>query len=312
VLLLVNACVFWLVGRAVQPFARIVGALQSLRQGRFDVQLPPLKGREAAAMGLAFNRMVSELQTHMETERRAIRAESQLSDSRELTRWLERHVEEERRMIARELHDEFGQSVTAIRSMATSIAQRNGATETGQAASLIAQEASRLYEAMHGIIPRLTPLVLDSFGLTEALADLVERTCKSQPEVVIDTRVDLAGADLGPEVTLTFYRAAQEGITNALRHGKARHLSLSVVVQDGEVRMRLRDDGRGLAPASTAAPAEVAPGGYGLRWLRERVEGLGGTVTLEDVPPRGTQLLVCVPLAPATAPARRHAGLVTP
>ena len=241
-----------------------------------------------------------------------MRAESQLSDSRELTRWLDRHVEEERRMIARELHDEFGQSVTAIRSMALSIARRNGATETGQAASLIAQEASRLYEAMHGIIPRLTPLVLDNFGLTEALADLVERTCKSQPELVIDTRVDLAQADLGPEVTLTFYRAAQEGVTNALRHGGARHLALSVVVQDGQVLMRLRDDGQGLARASASAPAELACGGYGLRWLRERVQGLGGTVTLEDSPPRGTQLLVCVPLAPATAPARLHAGLVTP
>ena len=312
VLLLINAFVFWLVGRAVRPFARIVGAMQSLRQGRFDVQLPALTGHEAAAIGLAFNSMVSELQTHMETERRAMRAESQLSDSRELTRWLERHVEEERRMIARELHDEFGQSVTAIRSMALSIARRNGATETGQAASLIAQEASRLYEAMHGIIPRLTPLVLDNFGLAEALADLVERTCKSQPELVIDTRVDLAQADLGPEVTLTFYRAAQEGVTNALRHGGAQHLALSVVVQDGQVLMRLRDDGQGLARASACAPAELASGGYGLRWLRERVQGLGGTVRLEDSPPRGTQLLVCVPLVPATAPARLHAGLVTP
>src|SRR6185369_6574174 len=144
--------------------------------GRFDVALPALAGTEAAAIGSAFNRMVRDLQTHIETEKRAVRAEMQLSDSRELTRWIEQHVEEERRLIARELHDELGQSVTAMRSMALSFAQRVGAldAQAEQAARLIADESSRLYDAMHGIIPRLTPLVLDNFGLAEALDDLVE------------------------------------------------------------------------------------------------------------------------------------------
>ena len=73
--------------------------------------------------------MVGELRGHIETEQRAVRAETQLSDSRELTRWIDQHVEQERRMIARELHDELGQSVTAMRSMALSIAQRVGARD---------------------------------------------------------------------------------------------------------------------------------------------------------------------------------------
>ncbi|HVQ05325.1 MAG TPA: histidine kinase, partial [Burkholderiaceae bacterium] len=217
-LLLVSTLVFWQVGRAVRPFGLIVDALNRMQGGRFDAALPALPGREAATIGAAFNRMVGELKTHIETELRAVRAETQLSDSRELSRWLDQHVEQERHLIARELHDELGQSVTAMRSMALSIAQRLATSDPqcAQAARVIAEESSRLYDAMHGIIPRLTPLVLDSFGLAEALDDLAERTRRSHTGVAVDLQIDLADAALPNETALALYRAAQEGITNAL------------------------------------------------------------------------------------------------
>lgn len=292
-LLAVNALVFWLVGRTVKPFGQIVGALDELKHGRFDVALPPLPGQEAGAIGAAFNRMVGELQGHIETERRAVRAELQLSDSRELTRWIDHHIEQERLMIARELHDELGQSVTAMRSMATSIAQRCAGkdAQAEQAARLIAEESSRLYDAMHGIIPRLTPLVLDNFGLADAIADLVERTRRSHPAVLIEVDVSLGDARLSGEVALALYRAAQEGITNALRHGQAAHISLNLAGTADSVHLTLRDDGRGLPPEGLPTS-----GHYGLRWLSERVESLHGTVALQPALPRGAQLAVRLPL----------------
>ena len=128
-LVLLATLMHWLVGRTVRPFDAIVRALNRVQAGEFDVRLPRLAGAEAGAIGAAFNRMVGELQTHLETERRAIRAEAQLSDSRSLARWIDNRVEAERRLIARELHDEFGQSVTAMRSMALSIARRVQATD---------------------------------------------------------------------------------------------------------------------------------------------------------------------------------------
>ncbi len=91
-----NMLVFWLVGRTVRPFSQIVGALNQLQAGRFDVTLPPLPGTEAAAIGSAFNRMVGVLQDNIDTERRAAQAERQLSDNRELTRWIDHHIEKER------------------------------------------------------------------------------------------------------------------------------------------------------------------------------------------------------------------------
>jgi two-component system, NarL family, sensor histidine kinase UhpB len=297
-LIVVNALVFWLVGRAVRPFGEIVTALNQVQTGRFDVALPPLAGTEAAAIGSAFNRMVHDLQGHIETERRALRAEKQLSDSRELTRWIEQHVEQERRLIARELHDELGQSVTAIRSMALSIAQRVGAidAQAEQAARLIADESSRLYDAMHGIIPRLTPLVLDNFGLADALDDLVERTRRSQPELQIDKQIDPGAADLPGEVALALYRAAQEGLTNALRHGHAGRLQLALRASDTEVTLTVIDDGQGL-PADWAQRT----GHYGLRWLAERAQALHGRLDLEPAEPHGVQLRLRLPLAAETA-----------
>ena len=294
-LLVVNAGVYWLVGRTVRPFAQIVTALDEVKSGHFGTELPPLSGREAATIGAAFNRMVGELQRHIDTERRAVRAEMQLSDSRELTRWIEQHVEQERRLIARELHDELGQSVTAIRSMALSIAQRVQALDpqAESAARLIADESSRLYDAMHGMIPRLSPLVLDRFGLADALDDLVERTRRTQPGVVIDLQVALGDAPLQPDAALALYRAAQEGMTNALRHGQATRVDIRLARRDDGVDLTLTDNGRGLPPGGGAA---AGTGHHGLRWLAERVQALGGSFALEAATPQGAQLRVGLPL----------------
>ena len=292
-LLVANMTVFWLVGRAVRPLGRIVDALNTLEGGRFDVTLPPLRGTEAAAIGVAFNRMMGALQHNIETEHRAALAERQLSENRKLTRWIDARLEQERRSIARELHDELGQSVTAIRSMALSIAQRAATVdaESRAAANVIADESSRLYDAMHGLIPRLTPLVLDKLGLEEALRDLVDRTRRSQPGVRIELHAELGETPAPPDTALTLYRAAQEGITNAMRHGQATALHVRLEATDGGMTLEVVDNGHGLARDWSADD-----GHHGLRWLAERVEALDGRFSLDAVEPHGARLVVRVPL----------------
>jgi two-component system sensor histidine kinase UhpB len=302
-LLVVNALVFWLVGRATRPFADIVHALNQLESGRFDVALRALPGSEAAAIGAAFNRMVGMLQQHIETERRAVRAESRLSESRELGRWVDQKIEQERRLIARELHDELGQSVTAMRSMALSIAQRMEVLDpqAEQAARVIATESARLYTAMHGMIPRLTPLVLDKFGLVAALEDLVERTRTSHGDVQVEWQLglELDRVPLDTDAALVLYRAAQEGITNALRHGQAHRIVLALQGDEEAVTLSLTDDGRGLPDPEAAG--ESGGGHYGLRWLAERIENLSGELRLEPALPSGARLTVRLPLPAAGA-----------
>lgn len=300
-LLVTNVVVYWVVGRTVRPFGEIVAALNRLEAGEMNVQLLPLPGTEAAAIGAAFNRMVVGVGQRIEAERRALLAERELSDRRDLARWVERHLEQERKLIARELHDELGQSVTAMRSLALSIAQRSAGRDpqSEQAARVIADESSRLYDAMHGLIPRLAPLVLDAFGLVDALRDLVERTRRSQPQAQVELQVAL-GADvqLGTDATLALYRAAQEGLTNALRHGRATRLEVSLRAEDGGVQLAVRDDGQGLAPGWREKAAEEG-GHYGLRWLAERVGVLGGRFTIENAAPGGVLLRVWVPFGEA-------------
>jgi len=292
-LLLVNALVFWLVGRAVRPFRHIVAGLNRLESGQLDVTLPPLAGTEAAAIGTAFNRMTRVLRENLENERRALRAEHELSDNRELARWVDSQVEQERRTIAHVLHDELGQSVTAIRSMAMSIAQRVQASDAQaeSAARLIAEESSRLYDAMHGLIPRLAPLVLERFGLGDALLELVQRTRRSHPDIRIELDVQLGDACPAGDIAFALYRAAQEGITNALRHGQPQSIRVVVLAAEGEVALEVHDDGRGLGPAQPGSA-----GHYGLRWLAERVESLGGRLAIEAAVPRGVRLHARVPL----------------
>jgi two-component system sensor histidine kinase UhpB len=292
-LLVANTTVFWLVGRAVRPLGRIVDALNTLEGGRFDVTLPPLRGTEAAAIGVAFNRMMGALRHNIETAQRAALAERQLCENRKLTRWIDARLEQERRSIARELHDELGQSVTAIRSMALSIAQRAATVdaESRAAANVIADESSRLYDAMHGLIPRLTPLVLDKLGLEEALRDLVDRTRRSQPGLRIELHADLGETPAPPDAALTLYRAAQEGITNALRHGQATALHVRLEATDDGMTLEVVDNGHGLARDWSADD-----GHHGLRWLAERVEALDGRFALDAVEPHGARLVVRVPL----------------
>src|SRR5467141_1460455 len=117
-----NALAFWSVKRALEPFPVIADGLERIQQGDLAFRLPSLAGTEAHAIGAAFNRMAQAVQDKVLAERKAHDAEALLEERREMASLADQRVEEERRLIAHELHDEFGQSVTAIRSLALAIA----------------------------------------------------------------------------------------------------------------------------------------------------------------------------------------------
>ncbi|GAC1526582.1 MAG: hypothetical protein NVS2B4_03360 [Ramlibacter sp.] len=229
-LLAVNALVFWAVGRAVRPFSTIVGGLNRLQAGDFDTSLPALPGKEAGAIGVAFNGMVAVLRENMDNRQRAFEAERRLSDSRELAGLIEGHIEAERREIARALHDELGQSVTAIRSLAMSVAMRGDGDEA-RAARMINDEAARLYDQMHGMIPRLVPMALEQLGLRHALSDLLQRMAATHPATRLELEASGLPDGLPAATALVAYRIVQEGLTNALRHGAPGHVLVRITPQ---------------------------------------------------------------------------------
>src|SRR6202044_1830129 len=180
---IVNGLAFWSVKRALEPFPVIADGLERIEQGDLGFRLPQLAGNEAHAIGAAFNRMAQAVQDKVLAERKAHDAEARLEERREMASLADQRVEEERRLIAHELHDEFGQSVTAIRSLALAIATQSTQPPMSEAAQLISDEAARLYDAMHGLIPRLAPLSLDTLGLTATLENLVQDWQRRHPSV---------------------------------------------------------------------------------------------------------------------------------
>jgi len=156
-------------------------------------------------------------------------------------------------------------------------------------ARLISDEAARLYDAMHGLIPRLAPLSLDSLGLAATLESLVRDSQRRHPSIALSLRQQLPD-ELGPSVTLAIYRVVQEGLINALRHAQASRVD---IVLEGGVRRvmaTVTDDGVGLS-------AEWArPGHFGLRGLTDRVQQLGGMFNIGNHEGRGVRLTADIPL----------------
>jgi len=288
-LLGLSALAFLLIDRALAPFPVIVQGLERLQRGELAFRLPPLRGSEAHAIGAAFNRMAQAVEDKVRAETEAREARSRLEERRELGLLIEQSVEEERRQIAHELHDEFGQSVTAIRSLAMAIAGQAAEPALVSTARLISDEAARLYDAMHGLIPRLAPLSIDTLGLAASLESLVNDWQSRHAKPRLSLRHQLA-EDLGASVTLAAYRVVQEGLVNALRHASAQHVSIEVCSTAERMTIVVRDDGVGL-------PAQWSrPGHFGLRGLAERVERLGGTLQVRNLQPRGVSLEAEIPL----------------
>jgi two-component system, NarL family, sensor histidine kinase UhpB len=292
--IVLNAAVFWLVGRAIAPWPIIVGGLNRIEQGDLQHRLPPLRGHEANMMGATFNRMAQSLQEKQLSDRKARDAEERLQHRRELDQIIEQRLDEERRLIARELHDEFAQSVTAIRSFAVVIANQNPAdSRTTEVAQLISTEAARLYDAMHGLIPRLAPLTLDTLGLAETIEGFIKQWQGRNPAIKFSFRHDLT-MDLGTSITMAIYRVVQEGVINAVRHANPTCIDVGVLGSSTSVRVRVVDDGVGLTQEWSR------PGHFGLRGLQERLAMLGGLLTIEAHEPHGVELTAEIPLG-ATA-----------
>lgn len=285
-----NIAVFWLVGRAVAPWPIIVDGLSRVEQGDLSHRLPTLRGHEAHTMGATFNRMAASLEEKLLSDRKAFEAEQRLQQRRELDQVVEQRLDEERRSIARELHGEFAQSVTAIRSFAVVIANQHPAdSQTAEVARLISSEAARLYDAMHGLIPRLAPLTLDTLGLAETLEGFIKQWQGRHPAIRFSLRHELP-EQLGASINIAIYRVVQEAVINAVRHARPTAVDVDVVCSDSKAQVRVVDNGIG-------PPQEWSrPGHFGLRGLQERMTTLGGALTLAEHRPHGVELTAEIPL----------------
>jgi two-component system sensor histidine kinase UhpB len=234
--------------------------------------------------------MAEAVEENLTARAEAADARLRLEQSRELADVVQTRIEEERANIARELHDETGQNLTAIRSLALSLARREGDTATRETSQLIADTAAKLYAAMHELIPRLRPLTLDTFELAEAVAERTAEWRRLHPEIVFALEVGALPEQLGESYTLAAYRIVQEAVTNALRHADARHVAIRIGADAQALAIEIVDDGRGL-------PQDwQRPGRFGVRGMQERARALGGEVAVANRPEGGTRVEARLPL----------------
>ncbi|HEY9512150.1 MAG TPA: ATP-binding protein [Rhodanobacter sp.] len=292
VMILGNLLVFWLVRRATRPFQAIVRGLEDMQDGIYRTRLPEFKSAEAGAIARAFNRTAQAVGDSVDARREATEAKLRLEQSRELATVVQDRIEDERRQIARELHDETGQSITAIKSIALSLTLRGTGRDDGtrEAAQLIADTAGKLYASMHDLIPRLSPPTLDNLELGEAMEDRVIAWRRQQPQIEFALKLGTLPPGLGESYALAAYRIVQEAVTNALRHAQARRIEIELGSDPHALHIDVRDDGRGLTPDWQR------PGHYGVRGMRDRARALGGEVVVENIAAGGVRTHARLPL----------------
>ena len=222
-------------------------------------------------MALAFNAMLDRLErARREAARTALAAQ-----------------EAERLRVARELHDEVGQTLTAVTIQAERAADSDPALAS-EALRRVADAVRESLDEVRRIARELRPEALDDLGLVNALIAMCNRiAAQDGPRVTRDLQGTLPA--LAPDVELVVYRIAQEGLTNAVRHSHARSASVSLAADAETLSLRVADDGRGM-------PAQLPADTAGIAGMRERALLVGGRLSITSRAGKGTEVRLTIPI----------------
>ena len=202
--------------------------------------------------------------------------------------------EEERRRIARDIHDNVGQQMTALRMRLEALRARAGGDVTMRGQVEGAQRlAEELDQSIEFLTAQLRPAALDHLGLAVSLQDLVHGWSK-RFGIAAGFEASAPDMRLADDVETNLYRIAQEALHNVVKHAHARTVSVLLSRRGGHAILVIEDDGRGFESAEPAAPPGVA--GFGLVSMRERATLVGGELEIDSRPGAGTSIFVRVPL----------------
>lgn len=215
-----------------------------------------------------------------------------LAGNKELTARILDVQEEERRRLARELHDELGQTLNALKLDARSVPTLAPGRELEVVAGRISDTADQMYRVAGNLVSHLRPPALDELGLVDALEAGVDRWRVSHPGLEVSLS---AGGDLGrlgETLNLAIYRLVQEALTNCVRHAAAKQFHIDLTrapATPASIVLEMRDDGTGFDVQ------RINKTGHGVRGMRERVALLGGHFELSSGPGSGTRIRIEIP-----------------
>lgn len=235
---------------------------------------------------------IAEQQRTEEELRRALRDVTKLSEEREaLVARLVTAQEEERKLIAREIHDDAIQKIVALKMRIDLLRRARPELAAIEDFEKIGETADRSEKSLRHLMFGLRPYHLDSEGLAAALRLYLDaqETLPGTPALELDDRMK---GEPSEEPRTVLYRIAQEAVTNARKHARASRISVVLEDEDGGHTLRVIDDGVGF---ESVPLSDSAPGHLGLTSMRERAEMVGGRLTLESTPGEGTTVAVWVP-----------------
>jgi signal transduction histidine kinase len=253
--------------RLVRRVRRLERATVAVTDGDYSFSLPSSGKDEVGRLEENFTSMTRQLNSALAAERERASAEARAA---------------ERARIAREIHDAISQHLFGLRMLASGMRRADPDNEQIRAIERITEEALRDTQAL---LWELRPVGLDSDGLAPAL----EQVCAGYRDrlgVTVDS--DLADVTVSEPVEHALLRVTQEACSNAVRHGNARRLTVSMTRSDGQVELAVHDNGTGFDPTASYA-------GSGLHHIRDRVAELGGTVDIVSSPGAGSSVTVRVP-----------------
>jgi two-component system sensor histidine kinase UhpB len=289
---LLLALVYWTLDMALRPLDKLAVALSEVGHGNFAAHVDEQGPTELVAIYREFNRMADGLKE----------AEEQ---NRALTLQLNAVQEEERKDLARDLHDEIGPFLFAVDVDAQTISQylqRGAYDEVASRSAAIRQSVAHMQSHVRAILNRLRPAMLLDLGLSQAIDHLVAFWRARHPGIAITA--DVSQASYGAAIDEIAFRTVQEALNNAVRHGKPQTISIQARIDPAlaALRLTISDDGSGISPA--ASP------GFGISGMRERAASAGGTLEVIQRPgQKGVTVVAMLPVrssseAPAPAELR--------
>jgi two-component system sensor histidine kinase UhpB len=254
----------------------IVEHLKGIEIGNYKNKLSDFSTQEYADIASAINHMTDVLD-HTQQQNRTLTQHS-LSIQ-----------EDERRRLSQELHDEFGQSLTAIKVMAVTAAHEQ--TDTKKITASITKICDHLMVVVRSMMKQLHPLILTELGLKATLEDIVNQWKSRNALISFTLYCDSAVDNLEPTIVIQIFRVIQESLTNIIRHAGAMHVTINITLTENPdvLELLIIDDGQGYE-------AGKATSGFGLLGMAERVKLLGGSFTIKSQIKEGTQIDVKIPL----------------
>ncbi len=262
--------------KTLKAITTIVAKLQCIETGEYQNKLPDFATQEYDSIAKAINHMTDVL-------------ESTQQQNRSLTQHSLKIQEEERQHLAQELHDELGQSLTAIKVMAAAAAHKN--SDTQKITTSIIGISDHLMTVVRSMMQQLHPLILTELGLAATLDDLVNHWHERHPAMNLTLHYDDAIDDFSKTTTIQIYRVIQECLTNIIRHAQASEVVISLdVAQDANtLHLQVADNGQGCCLETMAT-------GFGLLGIKERIKSLAGEFDLQSQPGQGMKINAYIPM----------------